>query len=238
MFKDKELTITILDYTYQNARYLRYYYEWNRNLLLFGKSGALMMSLPPGLDAPAGKSLMYQTTGTFNQTYIFEGTAMIHLLPVSNESNRCAAVTTRMLTGYQSKVGMQSSHLFINNVESSSPVLSFEKLDDVELQKLSTATIDLYYQKNDHYTKKTFTIKFMYYKSSQWLWLWVALGCILVVFLGILGLCLVKSWKAIRKGNNYSLVEPGTAEAKFSEEPFLNEVIPDRLVPTRKQWDN
>lgn len=231
--------ITSLDFEYTYAKSLAHYYEWNGNLLMFGVNGALMMSLPPSIHAPPGKKLMYQTLGTFNQTYIFEGSVLIHLLPVNNDTNRCASITSKMLgKKAPGDSAILDSHLFINNVESSSPVLSFEKLTDDELQQLSTAKIDLYFKKcKDTYLKRSYTIRFDYYKPGNWLLLWVALACIVVLFLAILGLCIAKCWKAIGKGNNYSIVEHGASNQKYTDEPFLNDLIPERLAPLKSRWD-
>lgn len=225
-------TLYCLDFEYPFASALTNYYEWNDYLIVFGAPGALMMSLPPTLEAPNGKNLLYQTVGTFNQSFVFEGNSLIHLLPGSEDTSKCAAITSSMLRTSQLQQGMQKNHLFINSVEPASPMLSFEKLSDSQLELLTTVKIDLYYKKRkDTYLRRSYTIGFKNYKVGNWIWLWIAMVAIVVAFLGLLCLCIAKSLKAIKKGNNYSVVEQaGRSDQRFSEEPLLNDHVPTRLV--------
>lgn len=241
------MSISCLDYRYDKTEHMRYFYEWNGNIVIFGKPGALMMSLPPTITSPKGKRLMYQSVGTFNQSYIFEGSDMIHLLPVSNDTNHCAAIMSKMLISPDPQDNMAKhdfnlvSHLFINNVESSSPVLTFEKLSDDILQRLAQVTIDLYFKMDkDNYVKRTYTVKFEYYKAGNWRLLWIALACILLIFIAVLTLCIAKSLKAFKKRHNYNLIEidPNDKDMNYSAEPILTENARKRFVSTKSEFDD
>lgn len=233
---DDKQNLFYLDYSYQDAHQLVHLYEWKGYLLIFGMPGALIMSLPPSVNPPAGKSLMYQTVGTFNQTFVFETSGLLYLLPVNDDISNCAAITSKMLIADSHLSDTAESHLFINSVESASPVLNFEKLTDEELEGLSSVKIDLYYKDHaDSYLKRSSTIHFENLRSRRLWWLWIALTSIGVLFLASLALCIVKSWKAIKKGNSYSIVDNKiAANHPYSDEPFINNRIPDRLTPYRQ----
>lgn len=223
-----------LDYPYPFVSTLKHYYEWGGNLLVFGYAGALMMGFPPTNIPPSGKELMFQTTGTFNQTYAFEGSTFIHLLPLGNDTNRCAALTSRML--FQDSQNTSDTdpplmyHLFINNVESARTVVSFERVKDEDLKK-SPITIDLYLRQRNDFVKSTYRIVFKDFKPGRWLWLWIVLGAATVLLISISVLCIVKFCKAIKKEENYSLVDGSPSNDDcFTSEPLINENIPERLA--------
>lgn len=233
-------SITSLDFEYQFADQIDYYYEWNGNLLLFGIPGALMMSLPPSIEPPAGKILKYQTVGTLNQSYVFAGSDLIHLLPINSDTNQCACITARSLrAGEQKKEssqgeGREKAHLFINSIESARPVLSFEKLSPSELQALKSVKIELYFkQQKNRYIRRSYTIRFEYYKPGKWMLLWIALACVVLLFLAILVLCVVKSVKAMRKRENYSVTDnEASPDSDYSSDQFVSERIPNRWRST------
>lgn len=230
-----------LDFPYQYVSTLKHFYEWGGNLLVFGYAGALMMGLPPTNTPPPGKELIFQTTGTFNQTYTFEGTAFIHLLPLGNDTNRCAALTSRMLVHDQQNQSDAESdhmyHLFLNNVESARTVVSFEELKDEDL-RLAPITIDLYFRRRTDFIKSSFIITFKNYKPGHWLWLWIVVCAAAALLISISILCIVKFSKAIKKEGNYSLVDATPSNDAFTAEPLINENIPDRLAAIRAvEWN-
>lgn len=233
-FDESNKTIAKLDFPYRLISTLKHFYEWDGSLVAFGYAGALMVSLPPTSVAPPGKVLMYQMSGTFNQTYVFEGSTFIHMLPLGNDSNKCAALTSRMLTSSENSskpADPQMYHLFLNNVESAQAILSFEKMTDEDFEKYPKIAIDLYFRHQKDYLKSTYHITFKYYKPGNWLWLWLVLGATALLLISISVLCMVKCWKAIKKENNYSLVEPSPSNNDvFTHDPFINEGIPERLA--------
>lgn len=184
--------------------------------MVFGGSEVLMMSLPPTVNSPPDKKLMYQTRGSFNQTYVFPGSNIIYVFPVNSETNSCSMLTSRVLLKETENTKIEEAedskeireeNLFINNIESASTVISFEKISDEELQKIDTVRIDLYYKKSRDYLKSTYQISFAYYKANKWIWLWVSLGCIVLILLFITGLFIAKCCKAINKAGNNSLLD-------------------------------
>lgn len=232
----KNKTLTLLDYWNPQAYKIKYFQEWNGNLLMFGQNVILLLSVPPTINAPPGKKLVYQSVGTLNQTYMFDGENVIYLMPLNNNSNHCASLTSRMLRNKLKGLGMQSSHLFINDIVAGSTILSFEHLDDAELQAAGSVSVDIYFKEDRNYVKSTYSVKFKYYKASRWYWLWIPLGCILLVFLAILSLCVVKISKAVRKPTRDDSMVPASLQVDKTS-PLLDSRVPDRLAPLRSPWN-
>lgn len=129
-------------------------------------------------------------------------------------------------------------HLFLNDISSGSIVLSFEQIEDSELQNLDKVDIFLFFKDGINYVKTGYSIHFKYYKASGWYWLWIPLGCIFVLFLFIFGLCVIKMRKAMKKNESFreeSLIPASLKTDKST--PLLNERVPDRLSPLRTNWN-
>lgn len=241
-FKDKQnRTMASLDYSNPQTFKVKYFHEWNGNLILFGQDLLLLFSVPPTTNAPAGQKLLFQTIGTLNQTYNYDGDNIIYIMPLSTSANRCGCLKTRVLKNSTTELnGIPRQHLFLNDIGSGSTVLSFEKIDDSDLENIDKIDIEIYFKENQNFIKSSYSVHFKYYKGSRWYWLWIPLGCIILVFVLIFGLCISKLSKAIKGRPSISTEEAETVlqirNSKEAQSPLLNEKVPERLAPLRTSW--
>lgn len=236
--KSNELTLNRLDFKCEIDN-VNAFLEWNEKIIMFGGNQAFLVGLPPTTKAPPGLNLRYQTVGRLNQTYTFDGENIIYILPLNENTNHCASLTSRALMGKAEPKGLTdiNYHLFINDIASGRTVLNFEGIDDSVLQEAGEVGIHLYFKDGSNYLKTDYKVTFKYAKSTFWFWLWIPLGVVALVFLGMLILCLVKVNKAMKRRHSLirddSLIPQSIAE---KSSPLLDQRVPDRLSGRTAPW--
>ncbi len=224
-------------------------FEWEGNLILFSKTkiGASMtiLTIPPTIFPPEGKTLAYQMTGNLNKTYSWAGCTIGYVLPLRTGIGKLSILYSkvlgplpfpirRMLMNHTDPFpGRRTSHLFINEIEVGSPALQFDRFDDETLLSLGEVKLDVYYNEFPNYRKVPYVVRFGHHRvEDRGFWLQISLGGILIVFVSILCLCIVKSRKALKKpilsDDSQQQVQTTVGHAGTGE-PLLNMHVPTRL---------
>lgn len=230
--------MTQMDYQGDVANCEYNYYEWQANLLMFCKSGMVVLTIPPTLEAPPGRVLTYQTIGSLNKTYSWKGTQVVYVLPIKEGTGRLAIVCSRVLGPMDRNDSARvlqvdsprlASHLLINEIEVGSPALQFDKFDDELLLKQGKVVLDVYYNEFPKYRHITYEIQFSHHRGRDGgIWLQVSLAGMLIIFTAILWLCISKSRKALKKPSPEAEIIKSQS-ATDNDEPLLNKEIPARL---------
>lgn len=123
-----------------------------------------ILTIPPTLDAPKNKELLFQTTGSLNKTYSWSGSKIVYVLPINNGIGRLAIVYSQQLLdprqtkserspGRMLQNDVTTRMFLINEIEVGSPALQFDKFDDNKLLALGNVSLDIYYNEFPNYKK-------------------------------------------------------------------------------------
>ena len=102
----------------------------------------------------------------------------------------------------------------MNSVEIGRPNIDFSDVPLLDLLNLKKYTVEVYYNDFPNYRQVTYTIEFFYSKSTNWI-LYTSASIIMLLFIGLVIVCIWKAKKAMQDSTigsihsiDSSLVEP------------------------------
>lgn len=244
LVSDPEMLETNFDYSKKTQ--IVNYFEFNGHLVMFGQgsSSLLIYTLAPTITTPPGLSFSSQPFGNLNSSYSIKGSSIVQVIPscnnnsltvlatreASNSEEQSEDLTTpdQLLSSEMDSVSIiaKPTVLYMYDVKIGSPILELERVSADDLASNKTLAVDIFYLQYPNYVQKRYIINFVNVTSYGSLWMYTAVGIIILILLSIIGLCIMKSKKVLTKAHNEERV-PNTSIAIKEGDRSGNWTLPE-----------